>query len=396
MKSIADVAKGLSVAARLGGRVLRRRLAGTFTAPPDPAAFRDELTSLLSRAPAGLIESHRFIELPATRPPWLASDLQLQPGDHVTTLACGRTYLSRALDIWVTPSFQLWMRIGDSGTIFRGTRNTHSFVADTAGALQFASYFPGEWSTRDGALGTSTADYAKVSGSMTVLLIRWQPGVEPQQGLAALAGFGDVQGLIASEQARLQHPVHAPAGWQHLWFLGPAEIYRQDEQAHKPGAIGCHTRNDVAILQKEVDLPMQADTTLQWSWKVDALPSDLREDTLPTHDYLSIAVEFDNGLDLTYLWSAQLPVGMHFRCPLPTWQARETHWVVRSGTAELGAWLNERRNVFDDYRIAIGGPLPQRVVRVWLIAVSIFQRGEGRCAYADIQLSQGGKTLAVK
>ena len=28
-----------------------------------------------------------------------------------------------------------------------------------------------------------------------------------------------------------------------------------------------------------------------------------------THDYLSIAVEFDNGQDLTSLWSSALPVG---------------------------------------------------------------------------------------
>jgi len=395
MKSIAAVAKELGVAARLGGRVFKRRLAGTLAATPDIAAFRDELSALLQRLPSGLIESYRFVDLPATQPPWLATELQLQPGDRLTTLACGRTYLSRALDVWVAPQFQLWMRIGSGGTIFRGTRDSHSFTADAAGNLQLASYFPGEWSTPTGALGTPVADYAKVGGSMRILLIRWHAGVEPQQGLAALAALGDVQGLIAGERARLQQPVVAPQGWRHLWFLGPSEIYRRCEHALQPAAICCHTQHDVAILQKDVELPLQADTTLQWSWKVDALPSALREDTLPTHDYLSIAVEFDNGRDLTYMWSAALPVGTHFQCPLPTWTARETHWVVRSGTAELGTWLNEKRKVFEDYRIAIGGPMPQRVVRVWLIAVSLFQRGEGRCAYADIRLNQAGVTYKV-
>jgi hypothetical protein len=42
------------------------------------------------------------------------------------------------------------------------------------------------------------------------------------------------------------------------------------------------------------------------------------EDTLPTHDYLSVAVEFENGQDLSYFWSAALPPESNFRCPIPT------------------------------------------------------------------------------
>jgi hypothetical protein len=30
------------------------------------------------------------------------------------------------------------------------------------------------------------------------------------------------------------------------------------------------------------------------------------------------------------------------------------------------------------------GDLPAKIVRVWLIAVSLFQRTEGKCQYADI------------
>ncbi|MDC6711173.1 DUF3047 domain-containing protein, partial [Leclercia adecarboxylata] len=115
----------------------------------------------------------------------------------------------------------------------------------------------------------------------------------------------------------------------------------------------------------------------------------------PTHDYLSIAVEFENGLDLTYLWSSSLPVGTHFRCPLPSWDQRETHWVVRSGAAELGRWLDEKRPILEDYRAAIGGPDPARVVAVWLIAVSLFQRDVGDCAYAGIALSNADGIAAT-
>jgi hypothetical protein len=127
---------------------------------------------------------------------------------------------------------------------------------------------------------------------------------------------------------------------------------------------------------------------------VEQLPSKLAEHIQPTHDYLSIAVEFDNGLDLTWMWSASLPVDTVFQCPLPWWDQRETHWVVRSGTADLGHWLSERRMLLADYQQAIGGTPPKEIVAVWLIANSVFQRGVGKCQYREIVLEDGtGRSL---
>jgi hypothetical protein len=40
-----------------------------------------------------------------------------------------------------------------------------------------------------------------------------------------------------------------------------------------------------------------------------------------------------------------------------------------------------------DYAEAIGGPMPSRVVAVWLIAVSIFTHGEGEGRLREITLS---------
>jgi hypothetical protein len=127
---------------------------------------------------------------------------------------------------------------------------------------------------------------------------------------------------------------------------------------------------------------------------VQQLPSTLREDTVPSHDYMSIAVEFDNGRDITYYWSSNLPVGTGYDCPLPNWAGKEFHVVVRSGETGLGRWHNERRNLYKDYLSYMGSP-PTRVVRVWLIANSIFQRGRGVCDYADIRLQAGGKEVRV-
>ena len=231
-------------------------------------------------------------------------------------------------------------------------------------------------------LATPPEAYDLVSGGFTILVIRWR--VDPLEGLRALAAHGDVNGYINDEIDRLANPVTPPKDWSYLWFLGPAEVYRSFERSGRAGAICCRTHRDTGLLIKDTPLAFEPGTRLRWSWKVDKLPSKRGEDRLETHDYLSIAVEFDNGQDITYLWSSELPVEKSFRCPIPTWAARETHVVVRSGEQGLGEWRDEERDVFADYAVAIGGPAPARIVRVWLIAVSLFQGDEGECQYSDI------------
>ena len=186
-----------------------------------------------------------------------------------------------------------------------------------------------------------------------------------------------------SEAGRLRERVEPPVGWNYLWFLGPAEIYAPADEG-----VRCHTHADVGLLRRALRLPLRPDTRLEWQWKVDELPSALAEDTVPTHDYLSIAVEFDNGQAVTWHRSAALPPEAVNRCPLPTWQARETHIVLRSGTAGLGRWRSEARNVHDDCVRALGEPAAE-IRAVWLIANSLFQRGHGRCEYRGIRLVDG-------
>lgn len=68
--------------------------------------------------------------------------------------------------------------------------------------------------------------------------------------------------------------------------------------------------------------------------------------------------------------------------------------MLRSNPAHLGRWLNEEQPLRADYVKAVGAA-PGRVVKVWLIAVSVFQRNEGICEYADIELVDGDKVLKI-
>jgi hypothetical protein len=383
-----------AVVSRLAARALMRRVSGKIPAAGDFESFSRALEGGLSSLSGNAIRAHRFVRIPANRPPWHDSGIDLTVGETVTVIADGRVNLSRLLDIWVAPPFQLWLRISEQGPIFRGTRRTHTFTARESGRLWLASYFPGEWADESGRLVTDPSDYEKVSGELTVLILRWRDDADMNARLVELGNCPDCPRWIAEEAARNTNAVTQPDGWHYLWYLGPGEIYWPGITDDGRASICCHTHQDVGILRRDANLPLAAGTSLAWSWKVDELPIDIAEDTLPSHDYVSIAVEFDDGQDITYYWSAALPLETVYRCPLPTWKDKETHVVVRSGTRDLGHWVNEERDLFSDYNQYIGGPA-RRIVRVWLIANSLFQRRHGRCEYAGIVLRGSGQELRV-
>jgi len=382
----------LAVAGQLATRALGRRIRSEIEPPPDLDRFSGAMEQLLAKAPEAVVRDYCWVYLPATRPPWVEANMTLEEGDEVSYFAEGRVYVSPALDIYVTPALQLWCKVGDRGEVFRGTRNSHSFRAQLPGPLAFGNYFPNDWADPQGARKESDDVYESVSGEMLVLVIRWNGAA--RDGLRALSQVGDPTGRLRPELERIEQGDTTPDGWHYLWHLGPAEIYRKQHAANGDACIACQTHADVGILQKDVDLPLEASSEISWAWCVQQLPSTLREDTLPSHDYMSIAVEFDNGRDITYYWSSKLPVGTGYDCPLPNWAGKEFHVVVRSGDTGLGQWHTERRNLYNDYLTYMGRP-PARIVRVWLIANSIFQRGRGACDYADIVLRNGDDEVPV-
>lgn len=64
-----------------------------------------------------------------------------------------------------------------------------------------------------------------------------------------------------------------PSGWDYLWFVRSAEIYRPCSEPERPPAICCHTHNDVGRLQKDLLLALKPGTRLLWAWRMDRLPS---------------------------------------------------------------------------------------------------------------------------
>jgi hypothetical protein len=360
------------------------------------ARWQEAIARLRARDAGALLADARVVRLPGNVPPWTDTGLAVERGDDLTLLAQGRVVVAEALGLHTGPRYALWAKVGDEGTIWRGTQETQTRPAPASGTLRLG-LLQGEWGTRDGRLATPLEAYAGVTGAIDVVCLRWRG--RAAEGLAALEALLPGDPLIAAERARLAHPVTRPPGWEYLWFLGEAEVFASgraqvagDATAH--ATIGACFRDEVAILRKPVELPLAPDTTLRWRWRVSQLPSEKAENDLLQHDYLSLALEFENGRDLTWYWSASLPVETGYACPIPTWTPRETHVVVRSGPVGLGDWQAEQRRVHDDYARYVGEP-PRRIVAAWLIAVALFQHGSGAGEFAQIVLEGGGRRLEI-
>jgi hypothetical protein len=374
------------LALRGAGRIFSPRSLG-----PEPGMPFEQAMSTLLADPgvSAHVRTARLVALGAESG-WEAVGFDVAPGDEVTVIAAGGFWASKPLDLGFGARIGLWLRAGGTGPIRKTPTNASSLVMESAGALEIVAKPPGEWADEQGGFDTA---YPRggVAGEIGACVIVWQRGAEA--GLEAMSRAGDYEGLVARALDEARHPVSAPQGWHYLWRLGEGRIFREAHGADGR-TICCHTSGDVGILQFPADFPLTENTRLRWRWKVDRLPCDLPEDIQPTHDYLSIAVEFDNGQDLTYMWSSSMAEGTIFRCPLPFWDKVETHWVLRSDPAGLGKWLSEEQPLKADYAKAVGAP-PARIVKVWLIAVSVFQRHEGICEYADIELVDGDRVLKI-
>lgn len=364
-------------------QAVRAGRARAKAAGPPPPVDGEALRVLLDEA----AEEARLVEVPANRRPWTATGLRVSAGQEVTWLAWGRAYLIKPLAVGVGPSSGLLGRVGD-GRPQESARNSLTFTADRDGPLQLTGRFPGELQ-EDGSIAIDRVPYRAMRGGFESVVACWPPGTDVHTALEALAPR-DPSGLCAAEAARLAQPPKPPNGWEYHPLTGREEVY-----AASANGVVADCRDSVGLIRRPATAPLTQTLRLRWSWRLDELPSRLPEDTALTHDYLSVALEFDDGQDLTWQWSCALAEGFAYRCPLEHWRHRESHLVVHRGTADLGEWVEEERPVLADHQAAIAGPAPASVVRAWLISVSLNQGGTGRGEFGRLELVDGDDVVRV-
>ncbi len=318
---------------------------------------------------------------------WVDTGLVVRRGEQLTVLAAGTLWAAKALAMGVEPKVGLWLRVGE-GAVVSMVGTAMVLTADTDDRLRVLAAEPG--------ILDHTGDFdptvprMPLTGEFDVVIVRWAG--DPTAGLAA-AAIADPE-LFAAAYQRHQHPDRTPGGWNYHPRTGAAEIFQTQ---HRDGnqELRCLTHRDVGILRHPIDVALTDDVELTWSWLVQSLPSRIAENIAPTHDYLSVAIEFDDGRDLSWIWSSELPVGTVFGCPLTYWRDRETHLVIRCGTDELGRWTDEQRTISADVAAALDSPFPTRIVAIWLIANSTFQGGVGAFRLRDLRIDTGTTTIAV-
>ena len=375
----------------------------------DPSAsdFTSSFESFLENAIVkDAIDEYKFVSLPAHHIPWTATGIQVKPNGTVSTFATGRVWRSRLLDLWLRPQFAVWFKIGINGAVFNSTWDSNTFTATGDGELYVANQFPGQFGEPNGGrLAGQLSFYNKADGQFEILVVAWKDGVNVSELLQKreLGPSSGTPRLASQELERIKRDAHpsVPEDWKFLWFLGTSSIYSLREHDSQP-CMHCKPYQNVGILQKNFDppVPFLEGTQVSWEWLVSSLPSRLREDLTISHDYLSIAFEFENGRDLTYTWSWELPRKYGYWCPLPAWADREYHVVIRSGTEGLGQWLHEERDLYDDYVQYIeegkhSVRVPGQIVRVWFIAGNRWQRFDGEMSVKQIRISNVDSVVQV-
>ncbi len=354
-------------------------------APEVDKAFQQNISDLIKKS-AAQVERIVHFSLTPQNLPWSQTLGKLEAGQSVTFLLNGRWWIVKEMDLWVEPGVAFHARVS-GGLSYNPMQNTGTMMADRSGTLEIARSV-GEFKNQRGKLFTPLEQYIQSEGHIEGVAIVWQD--DPIEGLTQLSAQGDVDGLISAELNRMHSQKQLPAGWHYMYMFGDGGIFSHQDDGH----IHCRTHKNVGILQYPIEVPLQEGLELSWKWIVEQLPANVPEDAALNHDYLSIAVEFDDGKDLTYMWSSSLPEGKVFQCPLPRWAEIETHVVQRSGTENLGKDLQENRDIYSDYKEHINGQASQ-ITRIWLIANSVFLRSSGQCSYSDIALVQNDSRIQI-
>lgn len=353
---------------------------------PSIAEFRKEVENIVVRANSSELADYRVFEINGSDLPWIDLGLSGAKGQQVTFLTTGQWWISREHDLWFRHGLGFHART-------RGQQAIHSPGTDTS-TITLLSDGPIEVARltcliadADGKLTIPADLYRKEDFHMVGVALLWRG--DAAKGLASISSAGhQIGALIATEQARIARGRKLRDGWSNIFLLGGGEEHFTWDAN---GEISCESAGSASIIERPLPISLAMRPKLSWRWKIDELPSDVAEDQPAVHDYLSIGIRFEDGQDLTYIWSAALPVGKVFRCPLPGWNTVETHMVVNSGKDGLGVWRAVQRDIASDYAAHIGGSA-KSISHVWLLAITPFQRRRGACRYADIRIETADGT----
>ena len=177
-----------------------------------------------------------------------------------------------------------------------------------------------------------------------------------------------------------------PDGWKPLTFRN-VERHTRYKLVKDGSSIVVKARSEASAsgLTREIRIDAREYPIVRWRWKVENLleKSDIRRkdgDDYPARLYVTFEYDPDKVsfsrrakyqagrllfgdipiAALNYVWDTRAPAGS-FADNAYTDFAKMV--VVRSGAQSVGAWVEEQRNVYDDYKKAFGEEPP--LIKAW-------------------------------
>lgn len=150
------------------------------------------------------------------------------------------------------------------------------------------------------------------------------------------------------------------AKWEKKVFKGET-VYRPGLEEGRP-AVKAESRASASALIYRIPLDPKAYPRLSWSWKVARTIGKGDERTKGGDDYAArVYVVFPSVLfwktrAVNYIWANRLPRGAF----LPNaYTGNAVMVAVESGDGNAGRWIDEERNLVEDYRRAFGEDPPK-------------------------------------
>ena len=311
---------------------------------------------------------------------WISTGISLEAGDPFEVDARG---MWDAEGLILAPRHVLWYRVSENGTARNFPSDDLFAVSEASGELEIAIRPPSfYWFDKQGTFPPEILEAPEVAVSFT-LEIR-------QSGALHSLWQSEADKNLSQTLGRSED--RPPKDFKYLTVLGESEVW-SGRVVTDEYFVSASLEDDVGIIKMPVNIELSESMLFSFDWLYHSLPAMAPETSIVGHDYLSIALEFDNGQDLTWMWSKFLAKGTSFTCPLPWWSERETHYVLDSGSDGLGKWKSHSRNILDDYAEAVAGDPPKKIVGIWLIANNLFAKQDASASFRNITLMDEGEQV---
>lgn len=188
--------------------------------------------------------------------------------------------------------------------------------------------------------------------------------------IAALAGLLAAGSALAADAVVVEDWAEAPLGhkgippgWDKQDWGSPKYDFTVVEQGGQR-VVQMKSESDSSNINKDIRGKVRLAETpmLEWTWKVTALPKGADARNAATDDEAAqmyvVWPRFPHALRsqiIGYIWDSTAPVGSVFKSQK---NGTVTYIVVRSGPADLGKWVTERRDVRQDFKRIYGEDPP--------------------------------------